>query len=230
MSSSVKVCARVALFDQLWQRREVPRRIRPTCCARIRHHTGPSTRNNRSSPQPEGRPAARRRCERRRPARHRLGRRSGRRSHDREKCRPLYHRRFLHRAPSGHLEVVPCLRQSHRRLPLEALVARAANEAEPCESRWALANHPVINVFWFDALAFCRWPGACPGLDAGQVVRLPAEWEWLWVSQVGRAAHAYPWGNEWRPLRANSRDSGTGTGRWPSFCAATRRTVFSVAA
>lgn len=68
-----------------------------------------------------------------------------------------------------------------------------------------MANHPVINVFWFDALAFCRWPGACPGLDAGQVVRLPAEWEWQWVSQVGRAAHAYPLGNE-----SNSRDSGTG--------------------
>jgi len=81
---------------------------------------------------------------------------------------------------------------------------------EPGNLRWAFANHPVINVSWFDALAFCRWLGTRLALGAGQVVRLPTEWEWQWVAQAGRAAYAYPWGNEWRPLRANDSDSGTG--------------------
>jgi formylglycine-generating enzyme required for sulfatase activity len=53
------------------------------------------------------------------------------------------------------------------------------------------ASHPVVQVSWGDALAFCRW--LCK--TTGQVFRLPSEAEW---EKAARGTHArtYPWGDE----------------------------------
>lgn len=65
---------------------------------------------------------------------------------------------------------------------------------------WNEPELPVI-VGWFEAVAYCNWVGA----------RLPtdAEWEraagWDAVNQEKRV---YPWGNEWDPSRANTKESG----------------------
>ncbi|WP_394809775.1 formylglycine-generating enzyme family protein [Nitrosomonas sp.] len=77
-------------------------------------------------------------------------------------------------------------------------------EEEPGRQLWSFANYPVINVSWYDTVAYCRWLSEKLQLP----IRLPAEWEWQWAA-VGSTQQDYPWG-EWNEQRANSREAGIG--------------------
>lgn len=90
--------------------------------------------------------------------------------------------------------------------------AYVAATGAPPPSHWRgghlqaeLATHPVVNVRWEDAQAFCAWLGGV----TGRAYRLPTEAEWEHAAR-GVDGRTFPWGASFDPECANTREAGIG--------------------
>jgi hypothetical protein len=75
----------------------------------------------------------------------------------------------------------------------------ATGAARPARPSWAGDDHPVVNVSWEDAAAYCRWAK----------LSLPSEADWEDAAR-GVDARRFPWGDVWDISRCNVADSHLG--------------------
>ena len=116
--------------------------------------------------------------------------------------------RPMHRVHVGQCHDRP--RADHQR-PIP--VVRARRRAIKPPSHWqdsrppkGLESHPVVNVTWDDALAYCRWLSQV----TGKPITLPSEAEWEKAARGDKDQRAYPWGDTFDAARCNCYDLGPG--------------------
>ena len=102
---------------------------------------------------------------------------------------------LISKTPVTNAQYETFIRLSRREAPKGWLLRRPP---EP------LLDHPVTNVSWHDAAAYCAWLSQ----ESGRPYRLPteAEWEKAARSSDGRC---YPWGNDWQEDCCNCGSSQT---------------------
>jgi formylglycine-generating enzyme required for sulfatase activity len=59
----------------------------------------------------------------------------------------------------------------------------ATNRTKPSDEGWGRGNHPVINVSWDAAVAYCEWLSS----TTGKKYRLPTEAEWEYSARGGQS-------------------------------------------
>lgn len=102
----------------------------------------------------------------------------------------------------------------------QSFVSKSGYKPEDPKSLEGLANHPVVNVTWYDALAYCKWlteqlrgwegtpePLASMLNKQGWCVTLPSEAEWEKAAR-GSDGRIYPWDGALDANRANYYDTG----------------------
>jgi len=82
--------------------------------------------------------------------------------------------------------------------------AQATNREKPDDEGWGRGNRPVINVSWYDAVAYTEWLSQ----ETGQEYRLPTEAEWEYAARAGTPSK-YWWGDSIGSNRANCDGCGS---------------------
>jgi len=82
---------------------------------------------------------------------------------------------------------------------------RPTRRAQPAfwhDERCNRPAQPVVGVCWYEARAYCNWLSAQTGL----AIRLPTEVEWEAAAR-SREARAFPWGDQFDRLKANTNET-----------------------
>lgn len=91
----------------------------------------------------------------------------------------------------------------------EGIKTRNGNSwAEPRywrDPKWNPADHPVVGVSWYEAIAFCRWLSEV----TGETITLPTEQQWQRAAQ-GDTNRVYPWGDTFDASRCNTKEANIG--------------------
>jgi len=133
---------------------------------------------------------------------------------------------FAVELPAYHLGITPVTNAQYARFLTERAPRKSALEkwilldsgcfvrksGSGYEAYGDKADHPVVQVSWFGAEAYCRWAG----------LRLPSELEWEKAAR-GVDGREYPWGNEWDASKCRNgqnRSSETTCSVWsyPECC------------
>lgn len=86
-----------------------------------------------------------------------------------------------------------------------AIQAGAASEPPEWERQRQRPEHPVVQISWKGAVAYCAWLSDV----TGESWRVPTEEEWEKAAR-GTDGRIYPWGDQWDRTRANTDDGGPG--------------------
>jgi formylglycine-generating enzyme required for sulfatase activity len=116
-------------------------------------------------------------------------------AYDREK--PQHHL-YL---PAFYVGKYPITNEQYR-VFVRATGQRAPDHWEYGRIPFGKEQHPVVNVYWAEAVAFCEWAARL----SGRSLRLLTEAEWEKAAR-GTDGRRYPWGNDWRPGFSNSAHS-----------------------
>jgi len=100
------------------------------------------------------------------------------------------------RAPVTNAQYAVFVRVAEHRAPKHWLLE------EPPQG---LADHPVINISWHDALAYCRWLAE----KTGRPYTLPTEAQWEKAAR-GPDGRLYPWGNTFDRAKCNTEEADVG--------------------
>ena len=82
---------------------------------------------------------------------------------------------------------------SKKRIPAPNQIGWDGQKIRP-----GMADHPVVGVTWFDALAYCRWLSE----QTGREYSLPNEAQWEKACRGGNKT-IFPWGDDFEPQRCN---------------------------
>ena len=102
---------------------------------------------------------------------------------------------------------------ANTRSPIPSTPTSSLPPASPSPPHWRgqepppeLRNHPVVNVTWGDAMAYCQWLSQ----QTGQEHRLPTEAEWEKAARGDQDARPYPWEGGFDPRKCNMDETGIG--------------------
>jgi formylglycine-generating enzyme required for sulfatase activity len=112
-------------------------------------------------------------------------------SHDHDREKPVHKVQLsafsMYKYPVTVAQYEQFCKETNRKMPSEPVY-----EESNFNPGWSKKDHPIVNVSWDDAMAYCAWAsGGRPGS-----VTLPTEAQWEKAARGGLESKKFPWGEE----------------------------------